>query len=76
MKYRPITILLLLVIVAVLIVYDIYVAVFGEPGSTISSVVYMTSSRHPWVAFLAGFLCGHLFWRMKDLPTDAPNGKV
>lgn len=33
-----------------------------KPGDTISEVTWRVIYRWPFVAFLAGFLAGHLFW--------------
>lgn len=32
-------------------------------GSTISETVWHMTMRSPWLAFLAGFLAGHLLWQ-------------
>lgn len=50
----------LLLIGAVLIVWDLYARQYD--GGTISEVVLGSSRAHPIVLFGAGVLCGHLFW--------------
>jgi hypothetical protein len=56
-------IVLLVVVVAV---FDFWViAVDGKPGS-ISATLIRWSYEYPSIPFLLGFVCGHLFWRMKD----------
>lgn len=31
--------------------------------ATISQIIYDSIQRFPWIAFAAGFLCGHWIWR-------------
>lgn len=47
----------------------ILIAIYGKQAS-ISAWFITESQYHPMIAFVSGFLCGHLFWRMrqKDLP--------
>jgi hypothetical protein len=28
----------------------------------ILEAIWIVTAKHPWIPFLAGFLCGHLFW--------------
>ncbi len=48
-------------IITLAAVVDIALALSVFP--TLSQVVWLASRAHPVVAFLAGFLAGHLFWR-------------
>lgn len=54
--------------VGVLILIGLALALEGwalwnkKPHDTISEVTWTVVARWPFVAFLAGFLCGHLFW--------------
>lgn len=50
----------LAVIVVVLVVYDF--SVRNVPGGTISEVILTIAKNSPVLPFLAGVLCGHLFW--------------
>ena len=53
---------LLIVAVALALVYEGWSALtLKEP--TISQMVWRVSKDHPIVPFLAGLLCGHLFWQ-------------
>ena len=61
---------LLIVITAVLLVWDLYVAFSPEPGDTISEVLLWTAQRHPVLPFVVGVVCGHLFWPQR-LPAEA-----
>jgi hypothetical protein len=55
--------IVLLLAAIILIVYDIVVYVWGGPEATLSLVVVKLSAEYPLIPFLAGLLCGHLFWR-------------
>ena len=58
-------IFIVLTVVAVAI-FDFWViAVDGKPAS-ISATLIRWSYEYPSISFLLGFVCGHLFWRMKD----------
>lgn len=51
------------VVVAALILWDVYAAFFtAGAGDTISEVVLGWARAHPVVPFLAGVLAGHLLW--------------
>lgn len=52
----------LIVASAGLIVSDIFWAVDGIPGNTISEVMLKYALMHPLIPFAFGVLCGHLFW--------------
>lgn len=59
---RRITTVLLLVTIAVLVGWDIYVAANEHSGDTISEIVLAVSLKRPAIPFAVGFVCGHLFW--------------
>ncbi len=64
MKYNPLhwwTVFVIVGIIAILIGWDIYVAV-QKPSATISSILLYWAQRHPVAPFIAGVLCGHWFW--------------
>jgi hypothetical protein len=58
-----VTKIVLLVVIVILILFDIAVILLYGRDSSISRVIYQASCEHPVIAFAAGFLCGHLFWR-------------
>ena len=56
------TIGIIIVLASVLMVWDVYVVFSPEPGDTVSEVTLYFAQRHPVIPFLAGVVCGHLFW--------------
>lgn len=50
-----------------LLIYEAYTLANKTPGDTLSEAVWNVS-RHPLVPFLAGMLCGHLFWQARGGP--------
>ena len=61
---RKVTLTLLAVSAAVLIGWDVYVALNDVPNDrdTISGIVLGFARRHTIVPFAFGVLMGHLFW--------------
>lgn len=55
----------IIVVTAVIICYDIVIAIFGGPGGTISEVFLRFAWQHPFVPFTWGVLAGHLTWPSK-----------
>jgi len=53
--------LLLLVVTALLIFWDVAVLYWGRGRASVSEVVLDLCLEHPAVAFLGGLLMGHLF---------------
>jgi ABC-type Fe3+ transport system permease subunit len=51
----------LLGIIVLLLVLEAW-RVVKRDNSTISETVWRVTMRSPWLAFLAGFLAGHLLW--------------
>jgi hypothetical protein len=51
----------ILATIAILVIYDIWAVITGGVEKTLSYVTYITSQKHPIIAFLAGMLCWHLF---------------
>lgn len=51
---------LIIITVIIWIFIDIILAI--RKNQTISEVVWAEVAKRPWIGFLAGFLCGHLFW--------------
>lgn len=62
-KTRQSTVWIIGIAAAALIIWDAYAA-FGTAGAgdTISEVILSAVKAHPILPFLAGVLCGHLFW--------------
>jgi uncharacterized membrane protein len=52
---------LVAIIVAVLVLEG-FSLINKRERDTISEVTWRVTLRKPFIAFLAGFLCGHLFW--------------
>ena len=59
---RRATIAILVAFVAVLIAWDVYVALTPEDGDTISEVTLSFAQLHPVLPFVFGVVMGHLFW--------------
>lgn len=57
-----ITIGVLAACAAVLIGWDIWVAVNDTPGDTISELALAFAGKHPILPFAVGVIVGHLFW--------------
>ncbi len=51
------------------IVFDIFLAIFGGQGATISLVLQEWSRRETIIAFAFGVLMGHLFWQNPPPPS-------
>lgn len=62
---KKITGLILVAVVALLIVYDVVAIAKGGTEASISSVIISFSYKMPMFSFIFGFICGHLFWRMR-----------
>lgn len=43
-----------------IVFYDIYLYLTDKP--TLSVVIHKWGWNKPWIAFAAGFICGHWFW--------------
>ena len=60
---RKMTGLVILAVIGFLVVYDVIVEIKFGYRATISQVIFDTVQKFPWMAFAAGFLCGHWIWR-------------
>jgi len=58
---KKVTISILIVVAVLLIAWDIYVALCGDDGDTISAVMLFVS-KHPIIPCGFGVLMGHFFW--------------
>lgn len=54
-----------LIIVAVVLIAGIDVALILSHANSISFTFYDWSKEHPVIAFMIGFVCGHIFWPVK-----------
>lgn len=67
---KTVTRLVLVMVLIALLAYDLFaVYKFGYAG-TISLVIFSLSKMYPIVPFLAGIVCGHLFFPIEGA-TDA-----
>lgn len=62
---KKLTIWIIILTIVILIGYDVYVVLVHGTEASISSVIITASYDLPIIPFVSGFLCGHLFWRMK-----------
>lgn len=54
-----------LIIVAIVVIAGIDVALIFSGANSISFTFYNWSKEYPVVAFMIGFVCGHIFWPVK-----------
>lgn len=66
MGKRKLTFYFLALLVVVIAAFDVYVIFEGGKESSISHVLIELSYEYPSITFMLGFVCGHLFWRMKS----------
>ena len=64
MGTKSITAVIVIAATALLIGYDIFVAIEPTPGDTISAVLLNCAWSHSVIAWYWGGLSGHLFWPM------------
>lgn len=67
-KYQTWTRIFILVIIAAIIIYDVYIAIVGGTGTTISHEMIIWAYKYPIFPFAMGIVFGHLFWRMPSTP--------
>lgn len=65
MNWKKITTVSISILLVVVLVYDAFVISVGGTEASISSIIIEFSYKMPIFTFLAGVVCGHLFWRMK-----------
>ncbi len=61
MNYYKLTRIVILVAIALLIGYDVFVYFAGK-DATISQIILSAGLKYPTIPFAAGVLCGHFFW--------------
>jgi hypothetical protein len=59
---RKVTIGILIATTLGLVAWDVYVAVNGVRGDTISEILLEFAQKHPVLPFAIGVLCGHTLW--------------
>lgn len=52
----------ILIIIALGLALEVWALMNKKPNDTISETIWRVSFKYPLVPFLAGYLCGHLFW--------------
>jgi len=60
---QTITKVVIITVFVGIIIFDIFMATNKVSGDTVSEVIWQTIKTEAWIAFLAGFICGHLFWQ-------------
>ena len=63
-SWKKITSIFIAVGIVVAIAYDVIVINMSGPDNSISQVVIDWAYEFPIFSFMAGGLCGHLFWQM------------
>ena len=61
-KAYKITKILILASLAVVLIWDLYAQLAHGLSATVSYAVWEFCQYAPFVPFLTGFVCGHLFW--------------
>lgn len=59
------------VTIGVIVIYDVWVAVAGGTGTTVSHELITWAYKYPILPFSLGVVFGHLFWRMPSTPDTA-----
>lgn len=59
--------------VFLLLLFDAAMAIALGPDATISNAVTSWAHQYPVIPFLAGMLCGHLFWSQRPSAADRKN---
>lgn len=62
MTWRTFTVVLLVILPALVIAYDVLAVWRGGATATISNVILTVSLKRPIIPFAVGLLCGHLFF--------------
>ena len=64
--WRRVTAFFVASIIAIILVYDVFVFIKAGTEGTISRVLIDWSYQLPIFPFTVGVIIGHLFWRIKD----------
>lgn len=65
-KLRGYTKIFIYLVIIVIAVYDMWVFYEGGTQVTVSQTLLEWSYKYPAFTFAMGFICGHLFWRVRD----------
>jgi hypothetical protein len=66
MNAKKMTVIFILIVGVAIAVFDLYIIQVGGKEASISQTIILWSYEYPSVTFLLGFVCGHLFWRMRS----------
>lgn len=66
MSAKKVTVIFILVLAVVIAAFDVYIMQIGGKEASISQTIILWSYEYPSITFLLGFVCGHLFWRMRS----------
>lgn len=69
------TFIFIIGLVVAVAVFDVYIIAEAGKTESISATIIRWSHDYPSIPFLLGFVCGHLFWRMKDKDVYGEKGK-
>ena len=64
MDHVVITRMLIVLVVLIVGSWDAYLICTGNEHASVSVVLYESARQWPVIAFVAGFLCGHVFWQV------------
>jgi hypothetical protein len=71
MNWKRITVGFILGMFAFVAGYDALTISMGGLETSISHTMIVWSYKYPIFTFLMGFICGHLFWRLRDTKETA-----
>ncbi len=74
MSPRNVTAMLVISLILLLVLFDFVIYARGGSEATISRVILRWAIGWPFVPFMAGLLCGHLFWS-QDLTQRSQTGR-
>lgn len=75
-KWQKTTVIFVILLIAVITVYDVIAIQQGGKEASISNLLIVWSHEYPSFTFGIGFVCGHLFWRMKNVYTLSKAGNT
>lgn len=61
---KKVTIGFIIFVVVLVLGFDVWVILKTDSTNSISQVIIDYSYQFPFLTFLIGFVCGHLFWQM------------
>jgi len=56
--------------------WDLFAQLRGGSKATVSWAVWGFAQKAPWVVFIVGFVCGHLFWGDPNIMIQPPVGQA